>query len=310
MSSPANVIPLPERDLRALVGEDLLHVVAAAEDLRAALLDVVARLRRTPGLAGAEWWRPADEGDGLRLELSAGNTTGARTAIPIGPAGTLVLAGPLAAGLEPTVARLRTALSRRWTEERLAAHAARLARRNEALEDFAALVAHDVRSALLSALRSGQEREGLTRAIELVDSILEAARLDPADGGLAPAAECVRQAVADLGDVRADVVTNVTGDFPMPPAALRLVLRNLMANAVAAGARQIHVSALALADRHALVVDDDGVGVGSSERYAAGTQLGLALCRRLLGRLGGLLELKPREVGGTRAVIVVSGAGG
>ncbi|HEY3083933.1 MAG TPA: hypothetical protein VGK28_00600, partial [Candidatus Dormibacteraeota bacterium] len=32
----------------------------------------------------------------------------------------------------------------RWTADQLAEQAARLARRNEALEDFAALVAHDI----------------------------------------------------------------------------------------------------------------------------------------------------------------------
>ena len=225
------------------------------------------------------------------------------------PAGTLVLAGEGGAGVEPTIARLRPALRRRWSEEQLATHAARLARRNEALEDCAALVAHNVRSSLVSALRSDEPREGLERAIELVDSILEAVRLDHADGDVAPAAECVRQAVADLGDVRAEVVTTVTGDFPIPPAALRIVLRNLLANAIAAGAHRVHVSLLGRGDRRALVVDDDGVGLGLTDGYATGAGLGVALCRRLLSRLGGLLELKPRAVGGTRALILLTGAG-
>ena len=133
----------------------------------------------------------------------------------------------------------------RWTADQLAEQAARLARRNEALEDFAALVAHDIRSSLVSALLDDAPREGLKRALELVDSILEAVRAERAGGGVAAVADCVRQAVADLGDTPAEVITSVTGDFPMPPAALRLVLRNLLANAVAAGAHSIHVSALA-----------------------------------------------------------------
>ena len=202
----------------------------------------------------------------------------------------------------------RQGVHHRWTAEQLAEHAARLARKNEALEDFAALVAHDVKSSLLSALRSDEPREALTRALEIVDSILEATRADRADGGAAQGADCVQQAVADLGDIRAEVITTVTGEFPIPPAALRLVLRNVLANAVAAGAGRIHVSAVARGDRRVLVVDDDGVGLGSTDRYATGAQLGLALCRRLVARFGGVLELKPRASGGTRAVLVLNGA--
>jgi signal transduction histidine kinase len=196
------------------------------------------------------------------------------------------------------------------TAEQLAEHAARLARKNEALEDFAGLVAHDVKSSLLSVLRSDEPRKVLTRALEIVDSILEATRADRADGGAAQGADCVQQAVADLGDIRAEVITTVTGEFPIPPAALRIVLRNLLANAIAAGADRIFVSAVARGDRRVLVVDDDGAGLGSTDRYASGAQLGLALSRRLVARFGGVLELKPRASGGTRAVLVLNGTDG
>ena len=120
----------------------------------------------------------------------------------------------------------------------------------------------------------------------------------------------MREAVADLGDSSAEVYTSVTGHLPMPVAALRFVLRNLLANALAAGAGTIHVSALAQGDRHLLVVADDGVGLGSSQGYASGAGLGLALCRRLLARFGGTLTLKPRAVLGTRATIAFTGAPG
>jgi signal transduction histidine kinase len=197
----------------------------------------------------------------------------------------------------------------RLTAERLAEHAARLARKNEALEDLAALVAHDVKSSLLSALMSDEPRKALLGALEIVDSILAATRADRADGGSAQGADCVRQAVADLGDLRAEVITTVTGECPIPPAALRIVLRNLLANAVAAGAGRIFVSSIARGDRRVLVVvDDDGVGLGPTDRYATGGQLGFALCRRLVARFGGVLELKPRAGGGARAVLVLDGA--
>jgi signal transduction histidine kinase len=293
---------------RAPFDDDLLDAVAAAKDLRAGLAEAFALLRRHCAVAGIEWWAPAVGAVSLWLEFSAGDATGPRTAIPIGAAGTLVLVGESPADLEPAIARLGPVLHHRWIAEQLADHAARLARKNEALDDFAALVAHDVRSSLLSAGPNDEPRESLTRVLELVDSILEAVRADRADGRVARAADCVQQAVADLGDIRADVITQVTGDLPIPPAALRIVLRNLLANAVAAGAHRIHISALAHGDRQALVVDDDGVGLGSTDHYATGAQLGLALCRRLVTRFGGVLELKPRAVHGTRAVIILTGA--
>jgi signal transduction histidine kinase len=194
------------------------------------------------------------------------------------------------------------------TEEQLTEHVARLARKTEALDDFAGLVAHDVKSSLINALRDEDLREGLTRALELVDSILAAVRADQGGSGVARLADCVQQAIADLGDRRTEIVASVTGEFPIAPDALRLVLRNLLANAIAAGAKRIHVSALARGDQRVLVVDDDGVGLASPDRYATGAQLGLCLCRRLVERCGCVLELRPRAVRGTRAVIVAAGA--
>jgi len=302
------VSALQTRPLPAFSQDGLVDSLAAAESLEAGLRAVGALLVQQGALAGAEWWRP--DGDcSFCLAFSTGDARGARTAIPLDPAGTLVLVGEPTPDLEQDIDRLRPLLRHRWIEEQLATHATRLARKNEALEDFAALVAHDVKSSLVYAQRSDEPREAMTRTIELVDSILEAVRVDQ-DGPPASVADCVQQALADLGTVQADVVASATGDFPFPPAALRLVLRNLLANAVAAGAHRIHVSALAHGERRALVVDDDGVGIGSPDGYDTGPQLGLALCRRVADRFGGALELKPRAVGGTRAMIVVDGSAG
>src|ERR1700745_3894880 len=187
------------------------------------------------------------------------------------------------------------------TEEQLAQHVARLARKTEALDDFAGLVAHDVKSSLLDALHDADPRKAVARSIDLVDSILEAVRTDFAASGVSRVADCVQQAISDLGDTDTEIVASATGEFPVPPEALRLVLRNLLANAVAAGAEQIHVSALARGDQRVLVIDDDGVGLESPTGYATGAQLGLRLCRRLVERCGGMLELRPRAVRGTRA---------
>jgi len=196
---------------------------------------------------------------------------------------------------------------RRFADQ-LAEHAARLARRNEALEDQSVLIAHDLKSILMCAVDADEPREIVQRALDLVDSILEAARADQADQTCTPVADCVEEAAADLGSMPAEVVTSVTGDFPMPPAALRLVLRNLLGNAVAAGAQRIHVQARAFGDRSVLIVDNDGARLGAADRYTTGAQLGLALCRRLVARCGGVLELSPGPVRGTRAMIFLSGA--
>jgi signal transduction histidine kinase len=204
---------------------------------------------------------------------------------------------------------MQATATRTSTEEQLVEHVVRLARKTEALDDFAALVAHDVKSALITALRDEDPRAGLTHALELVDSILEVVRADQASTGVARLADCVQQAIGDLGDRGTEIVVSVTGEFPIPPDALRLVLRNLLANAIAAGAERIHVSALARGDQRILVIDDDGVGLASPDRYATGAQLGLRLCRRLVERCGGVLELRPRAGRGTRAVIVAARAG-
>src|SRR4029077_12764962 len=91
------------------------------------------------------------------------------------------------------------------TEDQLTEHVARLARKTEALDDFAGLVAHDVKSSLLAALRDEDPRAGLTHALELVDSILEAVRADQGGTGLARLADCVQLAIADLGESRAEI---------------------------------------------------------------------------------------------------------
>jgi signal transduction histidine kinase len=290
--------------------DELLRLVGEAEDVPTGLAAIFERLVGAGVVAGAQWWAPTGDGGSLQRELSVGQVRTASHWVSLRTAGAVVLMGEARDGVKAVLARVGVVVQHRWAAERLAAHAARLGRRNEALADSAALVAHDVRSALMSALISDEPRDDVVRALGLVDSILEAARADPGGGGVASAAECVQQAVADLGSVDAEVISSVTGEFPMPAAALRLVLRNLLANAVAAGARRIYVSGLAHGNRRVLVVDDDGVGLDAPAGYATGAGLGLALCRRLVARCAGVLELKPRAVRGTRALLVLDGAEG
>jgi signal transduction histidine kinase len=291
-----------------LFHSDLFVVAAEASDLRGALVAVVDLLLRQRAVAGVEWWAPAEDGASFRREFGHGSTVGARTPCPLGAAGALVLIGPRAPGLEAAVARLGRLVHHWWLAERLADHAARLARRNSALEDSAALVAHDVRSALTAALRSGRVHEGVRRTLDIVDSIAGATHADEVQQHAGSTHEAVRNAVADVADPGLEVRTSGAGQLPLPPDVLRAVLRNLVANAAAAGARTIHVSTDTREGRSTLTVDDDGSGLGSGSTYRTGSRVGLALSRRLLARFGGWLDVSPHPVRGTRAVLGVSGA--
>jgi signal transduction histidine kinase len=306
-SSPARPVSHERRAVLPL-SDSLILAFATAADVSDGVRRVAATLRRAGAVAGTEWWAPAEKGGSLVLQASEGSRGGRRTAIPIGPAGTLVVVG---ARSEPAVTQALTGLipllRRRWTEERLARHASLLARRVEALEDFAALVAHELKAPLQAALLSDDAASGAAAALQLVDLVLEAVRTDDAPEESAAPAECLRAALGDIGPLDAKVVSNLPERFPIPPAALRLVLRNLLRNAVAAGAAHISVWGIAAPARATLVVDDDGIGLDASG-YAAGERLGLRLCERLLAPRGGDLRLKSITSGGTRASVTVAGA--
>jgi signal transduction histidine kinase len=278
---------------------------AAADDVRSGMARVLAMLRRGGGAGRVEWWSPAGSCSSLRLEVADGQGRGRRVAVPVGPAGVVVVVGgDHGPQLRAAVSRLAPVLRRRWTEERLAQQAVQLARRNQALGDFAALVAHELKTPLQLARLQDDPSVGVERALELVDVLLEAAHA-AATQGCASAADCLEEALRDLGPIAAEVTTDLPQQVPLPAMALRILMRNLLANAVAAGARHIHVGAVASPGSWRLVVDDDGVGVAEAKGYVEGSRLGLSLCRRLAGRCGGALELAPRAGGGTRASVVL-----
>jgi signal transduction histidine kinase len=288
------------------LGDRVIVEFAAADDVRSGMARVVAMLRRGGGAGRVEWWSPADNSSSLRLEVADGHGRGRRVAVPAGPAGVvIVVAGGNGPELGAAVRRLAPVLRRRWTEERLAQQAVQLARHNQALGDFAALVAHELKTPLELARRQHDPSVGVGRALELVDLLLEAAWAESASQGCASAADCLDEALRDLGPIEAEVTTDLPQQVPLPPMALRVLLRNLVANAVAAGARHIHVATMVSAGSWRLVVDDDGVGVAEAEGYVGGSRLGLSLCHRLVSRFGGTLELTPRALGGTRASVVV-----
>ena len=192
--------------------------------------------------------------------------------------------------------------------EQMADATMRLARRNEALEDFSALVAHELKSPLETALLADEPRRWIACALDLVDSLLEAATESP-DGVWASVTECVAQAADCLRPIDLTVAADATACFPLAPTSLSVILRNLLANAIAARARRVDVVTAHRPGQWRLLVDDDGVGLGAGDDgYAHGSGIGLELCRRIAGRNGGRLELVPRLAGGTRAILTIERA--
>jgi signal transduction histidine kinase len=294
------VLPAARPIRAAHLADRLALAFATAHDVRVGLERMIAVLADEKRAGRVEWWAPAADAASFRLEATAGYARGRRQAIPLGPVGAIVLVA--ADELVEIVTQLEPLLRRRWTEERLAAHAKLLAARVQALDDFAALVAHELKSPLQRALLADDPVEEIEEALELVDSVLEAVKSEGEGDGWSSPRACVLDAVRDLGGVDLDVSMTLPLEFPMPHAALRLVLRNLVANAVAADAGSLRITATADAAGSTLFVDDDGAGA----QYRSGNGVGLTLCSRLVSRYGGDLELRPRRRVGTRVRLTVA----
>jgi signal transduction histidine kinase len=184
-----------------------------------------------------------------------------------------------------------------------------LARAYAESQAFISLLAHELRTRLKITERalSSLDDDGVTTALEntrtvqsLTESLLELAR--GRKGEWADAEAAVRRV---LGDFRHDVESLgtdvVVGDLPgvgVPHGLLETVLRNLLANALEAGASAVDIFAR---PDGTICVRDDGPGVSAGEAglifgaYSTkpnGAGLGLALCREILRRRGGDIWLE------------------
>jgi len=303
MSSLAAVIDFPVRhEDDGQLEHDILFELATADDLASGMGRVAERIRRSARATGVQWWAVRDDG-ALEAVSATGSARGTRRELPVGSAGVLVLhGGRLDPQIDSAVSSLAPIVRRRTAEEQLARTTVELARRNAALEDFAALVAHELKTPLQAALVADDPSSPVEDALDLVDALLEAAQTEAAERTFSSVEECLDHAVEDLRaevEVAADLATTV----PLPPGPLRVILRNLLSNAVSAGARHVHVTATRGPRTWRLLVDDDGTGLADVERYASGSGLGLSLSRRIAARFGAVLELTPRPVGGTRATL-------
>lgn len=224
----------------------------------------------------------------------------------------------------------------------------------DAQKTFVADAAHELRSPLTAlklqaqALRahgltndSPAEREagiqrlnqGIDRAIRLVEQLLVLAR---EEAGSVPAGEAidlrdvVRLAVADvlpqarlkqidlgLTDDHAHTLARVQGE----PEALRVLLRNLLDNAVkyTPAAGRVDVSVAVAQGRPLLRVDDSGPGIAAEDRervfdrfYRAsgaaaetGSGLGLAIVQVIAARHGATLQLgRSERLGGLQVSVL------
>jgi signal transduction histidine kinase len=184
-----------------------------------------------------------------------------------------------------------------------------LARAYGESQDFVSLLAHELRTRLKvteRALTSAGE-DGVIIALEstrtvqeLMETLLELAR-GPA-GESADAALAVRHVLEDIRDdlalLEANVVVGELPLVPLPQGLLETVLRNLIANALEAGASTVEVFARS---DGTICVSDDGPGVRAEKAtrifgvYSGkfgGSGLGLTLCREILRRRGGDLWLE------------------
>jgi two-component system, OmpR family, sensor kinase len=180
-----------------------------------------------------------------------------------------------------------------------------LARAYTESQAFVGLLAHELRTRLKVTERAlaRADDEGLRIASEntwtleeLVEDLLELARARP--DARSDAGEAMRLVLRDLGDVDADIVIGELPTVALPLALLRTILRNLVTNALEAGASKVEVFA---GPDGAICVRDDGPGVppaaaakifGIYSSKFGGAGLGLALCREILRRRGGELWLE------------------
>jgi signal transduction histidine kinase len=192
-------------------------------------------------------------------------------------------------------------------EDLLVDELSELARAYAESQAFVSVLAHELRTRLKVTERALLSEDGLDTALEntrtvqeLLETLLELAR--GRSGEPADTAPAVGHVLEDLRDdiqlQGAEIVIGKLPLVPLPQGLLETVLRNLLANALEAGASRVEVFA-----RHdgTICVSDDGPGVppekatkifGVYSGKFGGAGLGLTLCREILSRRGGDLWLE------------------
>jgi two-component system phosphate regulon sensor histidine kinase PhoR len=196
---------------------------------------------------------------------------------------------------------------------------------------FTAAVSHELRTPLarlLVVLESAslpgadvndlleQARDEVEQASELIDDVLFLGELETGREvvslGRTRALPLLREVAAALSDraAHSEVALRVTGgeevELPLRPRMLRVVIENLLANAIryAGPGSTCRISVTNAGSGPVLAVADDGTGVDSAElgrlferfyradtaRSSRGTGLGLAIVKHIVTSAGGSVE--------------------
>jgi len=184
-----------------------------------------------------------------------------------------------------------------------------LARAYAESQAFVSLLAHELRTRLKlteHALSSAGE-DGVGTALEntrvvqeLVETLLALARGQPGESADSCAAllRVLHDLREDIELLETEILAGELPLVPLPQGLLETVLRNLLLNALEAGASRVEVFAR---PDGTICVTDDGPGVtpeqatrifGVYSGTFGGAGLGLTLCREILRRRGGDIWLE------------------
>jgi light-regulated signal transduction histidine kinase (bacteriophytochrome) len=165
--------------------------------------------------------------------------------------------------------------------------------------------------------------DGARRMQELINDLLTYSRVGsrPLELEVVDANEVVDQVIADLGAAIQDSAATVTrGHLPnlrADPRQLHQLFQNLIANAIKFQkpglAPVVHVSSRATDDNWTLSVSDNGIGIEPqyverifmlfqrlhSRAEYPGTGIGLAICKKIVERHGGTIDVHSEPGRGT-----------
>lgn len=299
--------------------------VRQARAAAAARRSIVPVLVGLPVVALGVWWLVGLSLAPLGQLVSAVRSRDTESLTPVRVIGLPSELAPLVEALNALLARLNLAF--------------------QAQRSFVADAAHELRSPLTAlklqidllrrapddATRAANQRElaaGMERLQHLVAQLLTLARAEPGAAesafGDVDLVEMTRQAAAEMVplaggrgvelELDAPPALNVRGDA----AALRILARNLIDNAVRYSGEHGRVQIQLLAEGpHAILrVDDSGPGIPAADRArvfdrfyrrdsgdTTGSGLGLAIVRAIADRHGAQIELGTAPLGGLRAVV-------
>lgn len=220
------------------------------------------------------------------------------------------------------VARMSTSVN--TMADRLTAQIAELQQANEAQQRFVSDVAHELRTPTAALLASAEALEHpetrdeavvliapqLRRLAGLTEDLLEISRMDAGRAHVVTSRIELMDLVNEvIDDCRAPSDVRLVGCFPLEvstdPARLRVIVRNLVANALQHGVPPVTISAEASEGTVTVSITDEGTGVppelrdrvfdrfvrGDEARHGSSSGLGLAIAAENACLLGGTLTL-------------------